>query len=118
PGTNLRFGIDPLLGLLPGGGDLAGGVLSSSILLGAARLGAPPAVLIRMGVNIVIDVVVGVVPLLGDLFDASFKANRRNAALLRAYIAAPAPVKRSSRAVVALVLFVIALVLVGAAALS
>lgn len=118
PGTNLRFGIDPLLGLLPGGGDLAGGVLSGYIVLTAARAGAPPSVLVRMGVNIVIDAVVGTVPLLGDLFDATFKANRRNAALLREYTSAPLPVKRSSRAVLVLVLVVVALVLVGAVALS
>jgi len=118
PGTQLRFGIDPLLGLIPGGGDLAGGMLSGYIVLAAARACAPPAVLVRMGVNIVIDAVVGAVPLLGDLFDASFKANRRNAALLQEFIAAPAPVKRSSRIVVALVLIAIALVLIGVAALG
>lgn len=118
PGTKLRFGIDPLLGLIPGGGDLAGGMLSGYIVLAAARAGAPPSVLVRMGVNILIDAVVGVVPLLGDLFDATFKANRRNAALLQEYVAAPAPVKRSSRVVVAVVLALIALVIIGAAALG
>lgn len=118
PGTKLRFGIDPLLGLLPVGGDLAGSALSGYIILAAARAGAPPSVLMRMGVNVVIDAVVGAVPLLGDLFDAGWKANRRNAALLQHYVDAPAPVKRSSRAVVALVLVLVALVLVGAAAMS
>lgn len=118
PGTNLRFGIDPLLGLVPGGGDLAGGVLSSYIIVAAARAGAPSSVLVRMGLNVVVDAVVGTVPLLGDLFDAGFKANRRNAALLQRYIAAPAPVRRSSRAVLVLVLTSLALVLIGAAVLG
>ena len=118
PGTNLRFGIDPLLGLLPGGGDLAGGVLSGYIILAAARAGAPSAVLVRMGLNVVLDAVVGTVPLLGDLFDAGYKANRRNAALLQRYVAAPAPVQRSNRAVLVLVLTALALVLIGAAALG
>ena len=118
PGTKLRFGIDPLLGLLPVGGDVAGGVLSGYIILAAARAGAPSSVLVRMGVNVLIDAVVGSVPLLGDLFDAGWKANRRNALLLQQYADAPAPVKRCSRAVVVLVLLVLALVLIGAAAVS
>src|SRR5688500_11825921 len=68
PGTNFRFGLDALLGLLPGGGDLAGGAISAYTLLVAARVGAPPSVLMRMGVNVVLDAVFGAVPLLGDLF--------------------------------------------------
>jgi hypothetical protein len=118
PGTRLRFGIDPLLGLLPVGGDVAGGVLSGYIILAAARAGAPPSVLGRMGLNVMIDAIVGAVPLLGDLFDAGWKANRRNAALLQQYVDTPGPVKRGSRAVVALVLAALALVLIGAAAVS
>lgn len=118
PGTNLRFGIDPLLGLLPGGGDLAGGVLSGYIILAAARAGAPPSVLVRMGANVVVDAIVGTVPLLGDLFDAGFKANRRNAALLDRYIDAPRPVERRSRVVLLLVLLALAAVLIGAAVLG
>ena len=118
PGTNLRFGIDPLLGLLPGGGDLAGGVLSGYIILAAARAGAPASVLVRMGANVILDAVVGTVPLLGDLFDAGFKANRRNAALLDQYVVAPQPVERRSRVVLVLVLLALAAVLIGAAVLG
>lgn len=118
PGTNLRFGIDPLLGLLPGGGDLAGGVLSGYIILAAARAGAPPSVIARMGVNVIVDAVTGVVPLLGDLFDAGFKANRRNAALLQQYVDKPQPVEQRSRAVLVLVLLAIGAVLIGAAFVS
>ena len=115
PGTNLRFGIDPLLGLLPGGGDLAGGVLSGYIILAAARAGAPPSVIVRMGLNVIVDAVAGAVPLAGDLFDAGYKANRRNAALLQEYVEKPQPVEQRSRGVLVLVLLAIAAVLVGAA---
>ena len=118
PGTKLRFGIDPLLGLIPGGGDLAGGVLSGYIILAAARAGAPPPVIVRMGLNVALDAIVGAVPLLGDLFDASYKANRRNALLLQEFVDRPQPVERRSRAVLVLVLLVLAALLAGAAYVS
>jgi hypothetical protein len=104
PGTNMRVGLDAVLGLLPAGGDLAGGVLSAYTVVAAHRLGAGPAVIMRMGANIIIDTVVGAVPLLGDLFDAGWKANRRNIELLDDFLAAPGPVRRSSRVVLAVVL--------------
>ena len=115
PGTNFRFGLDALIGLLPGGGDVAGGVMSAYTLLVATRVGAPISVLLRMGGNIAIDAIVGAVPLLGDLFDAGFKANRRNVDLLQRYIDQPAPTRRGSRIVVAGILLVLVLLLVGAA---
>lgn len=115
PGTNLRLGLDPLLGLVPGGGDLAGGALSAYIILVASRAGAPPSVLVRMGGNVILDAILGAVPVLGDLFDAGFKANRRNAALLQQYVEDPRPVERRSRVVLVLVLIVIAAVLVATA---
>lgn len=118
PGTNLRFGVDPLLGLLPGGGDLAGGILAGYIILAASRAGAPPAVLIRMAGNVIIDAVIGSVPLLGDLFDAGWKANRRNAQLLQQFVDAPEPVEARSRAVLMFVLVALAIALAGAAMLS
>jgi hypothetical protein len=115
PGTNFRFGLDALLGLLPGGGDVAGGVMSAYTLLVAARVGAPLSVMFRMGVNIAVDTIVGAVPLLGDLFDAGFKANRRNVDLLQRYVDQPGPTQRGSRAVVAAILLVLVLLLIGAA---
>ena len=118
PGTNLRFGLDPLLGLLPGGGDIAGGMFSGYIILAAWRAGAPPAVIARMGANVLLDLIVGTVPLLGDLFDAGWKANRRNARLLEQHVATPGPVKRRSRVVLALVLLALAVAVIGAAVLS
>ena len=83
PGTRLRFGLDPLVGLLPGIGDGAMTIASLWIIYEAHRLGAPRSVLIRMLGNVAIDFLVGVVPLAGDLFDAAYHANRRNVALLR-----------------------------------
>jgi hypothetical protein len=116
PGTKLRFGLDPILGLIPGGGDVAGGALSAYIIMAAARLGAPPPVLIRMGMNVIVDTVLGGFPVVGDLFDAGWKANRRNAVLLEQYAEQPAPVTRRSRMVLVAVLALLALFILGMAA--
>lgn len=114
PGTNARIGLDPILGLLPGVGDLLAAVLSSYIVIAAARLGAPRSVLARMLVNLGVDTLVGVVPLLGDLFDVGWKANMRNAVLLDGYVMHPRATQRSSRAVVVAVAVALVLMLVGA----
>ena len=87
PGTTYRVGLDGLLGLIPGIGDAAGALLSAYILYEAIRLGAPKTVLLRMGANIGIDTVVGAIPVMGDIFDIAWKANKKNAALLHAYLA-------------------------------
>jgi hypothetical protein len=113
PGTPWRIGIDPLLGLVPGLGDLLGALLSSWLIVLAARMGAPRAVVTRMGLNVALETIVGIVPGLGDLFDAAWKANVRNLALLEAWQARPAATERASRARVAVL---VALVLALAAA--
>jgi hypothetical protein len=82
PGTNIRFGADAILGLIPGGGDLVGAAIGLAIVNEARRLGVPRAVMARMILNIGLDTVLGSVPLLGDVFDVYFKANRRNAQLV------------------------------------
>lgn len=87
PGTNFRVGLDPLLGLLPGAGDVAAAGLSLYIVFEAARLGVPVRTLIRMLLNIGVDALAGTVPLVGDLFDAAFKANRRNVELAQRALA-------------------------------
>jgi hypothetical protein len=87
PGTGIRFGADPLLGLVPGAGDLVALGLSGYMLLEAHRLEAPASLLTRMAANIALDAAVGSIPLLGDLFDVAFKANRRNMRLLREHFA-------------------------------
>ncbi|HET8542712.1 MAG TPA: DUF4112 domain-containing protein [Anaeromyxobacter sp.] len=101
PGTSWRIGIDPLLGLVPGIGDALGAILSTWILVVAARLGVPATVLARMGVNVAIDAIVGVIPFVGDLADFGVKPNARNLRLLDAWLERPAPTRRASRAVVA-----------------
>lgn len=97
PGTSFRFGLDPLLGVIPGVGDLAGVLLSGTILVTAARLGVPRATLLRMGMNVGIEAVVGLVPLLGDLFDAGWRANVRNVALIDAHFENPGSTERRDR---------------------
>ena len=82
PGTEIRFGIDPLLGLLPGGGDFASFLISGYMVSILAKNGASGFVLARMVLNIIIDAVVGSIPILGDLFDFAFKANQRNMKLM------------------------------------
>ena len=91
PGTTQRIGLDGLLGLIPGVGDAAGAILSAYILYEAIRLGAPTSVLLRMVANIGIDAVIGAIPVAGDIFDVVWKANKKNAALLHAYLAAQRP---------------------------
>ncbi|MDP5290914.1 DUF4112 domain-containing protein [Oceanimonas sp. CHS3-5] len=80
-----RIGLDGIMGLVPGVGDLAGAALSSYILLQAARMKLPAGVLARMGFNVLLEVLIGSIPILGDLFDFGFKANRRNVRLMGEY---------------------------------
>ena len=82
PGTRLRFGWDPIVGLVPGLGDVATASFSALVLVRALRLGVPRVVLIRMALNILIDLVAGAVPLVGDLFDVAWQSNSMNLALL------------------------------------
>jgi hypothetical protein len=82
PGTRYRIGLDGLVGLVPGIGDAVTTVLALYIVLEARRLGVPLTMLGRMGINVGVDAVLGAVPLVGDLFDVAWKANRRNLALL------------------------------------
>jgi hypothetical protein len=105
PGTNFRFGFDPILGLIPGVGDAAGAVLAGWILVEAFRLGASRATVIRMAGNVALDAAVGAVPLIGDIFDFVWKANLRNVALLERHLAAPDRAARADRSFVLLVLF-------------
>lgn len=83
PGTSIRFGVDGVVGLVPGIGDVATTLVSLYLVARARDLGLPNRVLIRMLGNIAIDFLVGAVPLVGDVFDVAFKANRRNIDLLK-----------------------------------
>ena len=82
PGTSIRFGLDGIVGFIPGVGDAIGGIASCIIIVAAWVRGVPSPVLARMVANVVIEVVVGSVPVMGDVFDIAWRANRRNYALL------------------------------------
>lgn len=83
PGTNVRIGLDPVIGLLPGIGDALASLIGSAILVMATQLQVPKIVMVRMGLNLAMNGVVGAIPVAGDLFSIWFKSNARNAALLR-----------------------------------
>jgi hypothetical protein len=104
PGTRFRVGLDALVGLIPGFGDIAGVLLSSYIVREAARAGAPTSVLLHMAWNVAVEGVVGMIPFAGDVFDAVWKANQRNVALLEAHFENPQRAQRSSRVFVALLI--------------
>lgn len=111
PGTNRRFGLDAVIGLVPGFGDAAGALTSAYIVVQAARLGAPASSLVRMVLNVGIEAVVGAIPFAGDLFDAWFKANARNVTLLRQELDRPGSTRKSSTGVVLAVIIALVLIL-------
>lgn len=118
PGTRIRFGLDPLLGLIPGLGDVAGAAMAGYVVILGSRFGAPTSVLLRMLANVGVDTVLGAVPLLGDLFDVAWKANVRNLALLERYLEEPGTTRRASAIVVGGILVAFGLLAVGAVALT
>lgn len=83
PGTNIRFGLDALVGLIPGAGDVVTFAFSGLLVISMVRNGASGMVVVKMLWNILLDTLVGAIPVLGDIFDVSFKANRRNYHLLK-----------------------------------
>jgi hypothetical protein len=89
PGTNLRFGWDPIVGLVPWLGDLVSPVFSIAVLIMAIQLGIPRIVQVRMALTILVDVAVGIVPVVGDLFDFVWKSNEWNLRLLERHAHAP-----------------------------
>jgi hypothetical protein len=116
PGTDIRFGLDSIIGLIPGLGDVSGAVLSGYIVLASARLGVPPSVVSRMILNVLVDTAIGTVPVIGDVFDVAWRANIRNADLLEKHAASPAATTRSSRAII--IGAVVALILLAAGAVT
>ncbi len=83
PGTNVRFGLDSLIGLIPGAGDMGTFLVSGYMLTVLSKNGASGFVLARMTLNILIDSIIGAIPVLGDIFDVFYKANQRNMQLMR-----------------------------------
>jgi hypothetical protein len=97
PGTPYRVGLDPILGLLPGGGDMVGTVASVYIVAECLRFGLPKETLLRMLTNLSIDLMAGSVPVVGDFVDASWKANSKNLKLLQAHIDNPVPQRAADK---------------------
>jgi hypothetical protein len=91
PGINFRIGLDPILGLVPGAGDIVSTAFSAYIIFLAARFQLPRAIIYRMIGNITLEAVLGTLPLIGDFFDAYYKSNVRNLALLEKHLKAIAP---------------------------
>ena len=118
PIVGWRIGLDPIIGLLPGVGDTAGAVLSGVILLAAVRRGVSRFTLSRMAWNIALDALIGTVPLIGDVFDAAWKANLRNVALLERQAALPVEARKADRRYVVLLLGSLGVLCAGLAAAS
>lgn len=115
-----RIGLDALMGLIPGVGDVCGALISAYIVNEARSLGVPRSVLVRMMGNILLETALGAIPVAGDVFDAAFKANVRNLRLLERYRLDPIASRRSSSWLVAgfgllLALFVATLIAIPAA---
>lgn len=122
PGLGIRFGLDALVGLIPGLGDLLTTLASLYILGAARRYGVPRITMVRMAANIAIDYVFGSFPVVGDVFDIYWKANLRNVALLRRHLLATPSEERRARSgdwlfVAGLMVLLITL-LVGAVAIA
>ncbi len=120
PGTKYRFGLDPILGLIPGGGDTIAGALGAYIIIEAARMGIPRKVVWKMVGNILFDSLVGTVPALGDLFDVAWKANVRNMTLLESNLSVDQQEQNRKSDLIFLILLTMLLliIVVGFAALA
>jgi hypothetical protein len=95
PGTKFRFGLDPLLGLIPGIGDTSSALVSSFALIQALRVGVPKILLMRMAGNILVNEVIGIVPVVGDAFSFWFKSNARNYEIIKNHRLGTTPPSRS-----------------------
>jgi hypothetical protein len=122
PGLNWRIGLDALVGLIPGIGDTATTVASLYVLGSAVRYRVPKITLLRMGINLGIDYALGSLPVVGDVFDAWFKSNQKNIALLRQRATVSASEAREGRVsdwlFVGLIMVLLVLLAIGAAAVS
>jgi hypothetical protein len=107
PGTKFKFGLDPLMGLLPGLGDTGSALVSAFALIQAARLGVPKILLARMSLNILLNELIGIVPVVGDAFSFWFKSNARNYQIIRDHTTAPSGVSRRSDWIVVIAVLVL-----------
>ncbi len=86
PGTKIKFGLDPILGLIPGGGEIAATLIGATVLTEAGKKGIPFKTLLRMGGNMFVNAICGLFPGVGDFFSAWFKSNKRNYEMLNEYL--------------------------------
>lgn len=117
PGTKISFGLDPILGLLPGGGDTLTGGIAAYIVVEAARMGIPREILGKMVGNILIDSFAGTIPVVGDLFDVGWKANVKNIELLEEHLGV-AESNPSDKLFIFGLIIVLALIVLGFAAIT
>lgn len=117
PGTKISFGLDPILGLLPGGGDTLTGGIAAYIVVEAARMGVSRKVLWKMIGNILIDSFAGTIPVVGDLFDVGWKANVKNIELLEQHLDL-AESRKSDKLFLFGLIILLALIVLGFAAIT
>ncbi|BAZ85983.1 DUF4112 domain-containing protein [Dolichospermum compactum] len=116
PGTPIGVGLDPIIGLLPIGGDALGLIFSFYIIIESAQLGVPTATLGRMVMNVIVDSLVGAIPMLGDLFDFAWRANNYNIILLEEALKSPYQNQKGDKSFILIFsigLFVLAIVLIS-----
>ena len=113
-----RIGIDPIIGLIPGFGDLIGTALSLYIVYEAARLGISKRILLRMSANVCIEMLVGEIPILGDIFDAVWKANVRNARFVELHYRPMQPERSPRKIFWAMAILFLAILALGLAAFA
>ncbi len=118
PGTKFRIGLDPIIGLIPGGGDTVGLILSSFIVLEGARMGASKSTLSTMAFNILLETIAGTVPVVGDIFDVTWKSNIRNIELLEEHLKIARAEQKSNRWFALLLIAGLAIVFVACIAVS
>ncbi|PSB50535.1 DUF4112 domain-containing protein [filamentous cyanobacterium Phorm 6] len=118
PGTKYRIGLDPILGLIPGGGDVIGSIFAGYVVFKSAQMGVPQETLVKMAANIVFDTVAGTVPVAGDLLDVAWKANVKNIELLDAHLGSPEQGKKADWLFVAALLLGLMLIVGGVIFLS
>jgi hypothetical protein len=118
PGTNFRFGLDPIIGLVPGIGDTTSALVSAFALIQALRLGVPKILLARMAMNILINEVIGIIPVVGDAFSFWFKSNARNYEIIKSHRLGSAPPRGSDWLFVIGVLFALFVVVCTGIAVS
>lgn len=98
PGTSVKVGVDPVIGLIPFAGDAVAALVGGWVIAEASRFGVPRIVLARMVLNLTVDLAVGLIPLVGDLFDLAFRSNSRNLALFRRHALDPTASTRGEQA--------------------